>query len=147
MSYRVPVARAPSSAGTSSESDSDERCSDWESSLGDARQTQSLFDSTVLPTPEAALEHDRSVHQFDLSRFVEDKGLDVYGRMRLINHIRKTVGPHVEGVVLSLQTLSPKAAATLSGKEDLFKDDELLIPVLADDPLLRKKDQRDESDI
>jgi hypothetical protein len=29
-------------------------------------------------------------------RFVEDKGLDVYGRMRLINHIRKTVSPHVE---------------------------------------------------
>lgn len=99
MSYRVPVARAPSSAGTSSESDSDERCSDWESSLGDARQTQSLFDNNVLPTPEAALKHDRSVHGFDLSRFVEDKGLDVYGRMRLINYIRKEVSARVEAVL------------------------------------------------
>jgi hypothetical protein len=41
--------------------------------------------------------------------------------------------------VLKLQSLSSKAAASLSGKEDLFKDDELLIPVLADDPLLRKQ--------
>jgi protein arginine N-methyltransferase 3 len=67
--------------------------------LGDARQTQSLFDNNVLPTPEAALEHDRSVHGFDLSRFVEDKGLDVYGRMRLINYIRKEVSARVETVL------------------------------------------------
>jgi protein arginine N-methyltransferase 3 len=91
MSYREQVNRAPSSAGTSSTSDPDDRCSDWASSFGEARRTKSLFDDEFFPTAEAALEHDREVHDFDLVRFAKALGLDIYGRMRLINHVRRQV--------------------------------------------------------
>jgi protein arginine N-methyltransferase 3 len=77
----------------SSETGSDrEDFSDWASSLHGARRTQSLFDAdTVLDTPEECLEHDERVHGYDVQKEGERLGLDDYGRIRLINYIRREV--------------------------------------------------------
>jgi hypothetical protein len=92
MSYRLPPNAAPSSQGSVSDSDSCDDASDWASSLGEALHTQSLFDETILPTAGKAVEYDLATHGFDLRALCEKLGLEDYGRMRLINWIRKEVG-------------------------------------------------------
>ncbi|OCF35227.1 protein arginine N-methyltransferase 3 [Kwoniella heveanensis BCC8398] len=129
MSYRVvapPVAddRSDCSSASSSSGDEDDRVSDWASSLGEARQTKSLFDETVLPTPEAALEHDANIWDFRLSETCEKLGLEMFGRIRLINLIRNA-------------GLTKDQIEALNPSDALFKDDNLLIPVIPDDPLLQ----------
>lgn len=81
------------STASSSETGSDrEDFSDWASSLHGARRTQSLFDAdTVLDTPEECLEHDERVHGYNVQKEGERLGLDDYGRIRLINYIRREV--------------------------------------------------------
>lgn len=93
MSYKVTSAAPPSISSSSSVSsdDSDDRCSDWASSFGDARQTKSLFDDTILPTQELAVQYDRDNWDFDLKEVCEKLGLDLLGRIRLINLIRNAV--------------------------------------------------------
>ncbi|WVQ79242.1 hypothetical protein IAT38_001338 [Cryptococcus sp. DSM 104549] len=128
MSYKVSAAAAPPSPHSSSSSlssdDADDRCSDWASSLGEARQTKSLFDDSVLPTVELALKHDKEKYDFDLKEACEKLGLDIIGRIRLINLVRNA-------------GLNKEQILALSPSDELFKDDNLLIPVLADDPLLQ----------
>lgn len=93
MSYKVTSAAPPSISSSSSVSsdDSDDRCSDWASSFGDARQTKSLFDDTILPTQELAVQYDRDNWDFDLKEVCEKLGIDLLGRIRLINLIRNAV--------------------------------------------------------
>ena len=96
MSYRLPATRLSTStcisgSGSSSNGDENDRISDWASSLGPARRTKSLFDETILPTPEEALSHDEKEHSFRLREVGDIFGLDLYGRMKLVNWIRKTV--------------------------------------------------------
>lgn len=81
------------STASSSETGSDrEDFSDWASSLHGARRTQSLFDAdTVLDTPEECLEHDERVHGYNVQKEGDKLGLDDYGRIRLINYIRREV--------------------------------------------------------
>ncbi|WVQ66117.1 uncharacterized protein L199_004295 [Kwoniella botswanensis] len=126
MSYQVNV--PPSAASISSSSsisdEEDDRLSDWASSLGEARQTKSLFDETVLPTPEAALEHDANIWDFRLNETCQRLGLDMFGRIRLINLIRNA-------------GLTKDQIDALSPTDQLFKDDNLLKPVIPDDPLLQ----------
>nr|XP_018260362.1 protein arginine N-methyltransferase 3 [Kwoniella dejecticola CBS 10117]OBR82520.1 protein arginine N-methyltransferase 3 [Kwoniella dejecticola CBS 10117] len=135
MSYQVNV---PAGTGSISSSSSvsghdDDRISDWASSLGEARQTKSLFDETVLPSPEAALEHDANVWDFNLHESCEKLGLDMFGRIRLINLIRNA-------------GLTKDQIDALSPTDPLFKDDSLLIPVIPDDPLLQYDPDDDWSD-
>ncbi|WWC92751.1 uncharacterized protein L201_007710 [Kwoniella dendrophila CBS 6074] len=127
MSYQVNVpARAGSiSSGSSiSDEEEDDRLSDWASSLGEARQTKSLFDETILPTPEAALQHDQNIWDFNLHETCEKLSLDMFGRIRLINLIRNA-------------GLTKDQIDALSPTDPLFKDDNLLKPVIPDDPLLQ----------
>lgn len=95
MSYRLPSARntgtSPTSRSASSDDEEDDRISHWASSLGPARQTRSLFDDTLLPTPEEALANDAKIHSFNLREVGDRLGLDLYGRMKLVNWIRETV--------------------------------------------------------
>lgn len=98
---------------------SDDGCSDWASDFGEALQTKSLFDDELLPSPEAALKYDQDKHGFNL----KDRQLDMYGKLRLINCIRK-------------RGLSPEEANKL--KEEDFADEAYYTPVIADDPLLRE---------
>jgi hypothetical protein len=94
-SKQIDLAMPTSSRSTasSSETGSDrEDFSDWASSLHGARRTQSLFDAdTVLDTPEECLEYDERVHGYNVQKEGERMGLDDYGRIRLINYIRREV--------------------------------------------------------
>ncbi|OWZ43844.1 protein arginine N-methyltransferase 3 [Cryptococcus neoformans c45] len=126
MSYKLTSA-APlsiSSSSSVSSNDSDDRCSDWASSFGDARQTKSLFDDTILPTQELALQYDQDNWDFDLKEVCEKLGLDMFGRIRLINLIRNA-------------GLDKDQILALHADDPLLKDDNLLIPVIPDDPLLQ----------
>ncbi|TXT12809.1 hypothetical protein VHUM_01210 [Vanrija humicola] len=129
MSFSVS-AHAPPPSDSGSDTDSDDgRCSDWASSLGEARRTKDLFSDKVHASPEEALAAAKAAG-FDLAAASERLGLDLYGRMRLINFIRKGA--------------TPEQVAKVTAEE--LKDDALLVPVLADDPLLQLDFDDDWSD-
>jgi protein arginine N-methyltransferase 3 len=92
MSYQIPSSslNVIDDDGSSSGGEED-RLSDWASSLGAALQTKSLFSDRQFPNPEAALAYDTEEHNFDIKAESISKGLDLYGRMRLINWIRSEV--------------------------------------------------------
>ena len=90
MSYRVPFNAEPQDDSGSSSGEED-RLSDWASSLGEALQTKSLFSDRTFPNPTAAIEFDTKEHGFSIKDESTKKGLDLYGRMRLINWIRREV--------------------------------------------------------
>lgn len=59
------------------------------------RPTKSLFDQTVLETPEEAVAYDAKTHGWNIKDGAKKLGLDVYGRMKLVNWIRREVGAAV----------------------------------------------------
>jgi hypothetical protein len=112
MSLHIPLsassAQPPSSSGSDTDSDSDQEWDDWVSDSADAQRCQSLFEpDKSFPTVEETLKFEKDVKGFDLETFcaalgklnfnpsyIESScklGLDVYGRMRLVNFIRRTV--------------------------------------------------------
>lgn len=125
MSFTIPANMAlPTDGGSESGSDNDDRCSDWASSIGEAWQTRSLFDDTIYPNSEKAIAGDKVKHNFDLNAVVAQLQLDLYGRMRLINWIRR-------------DRPTAEQASAITADDPKLKDDALLAPVIADDPLLR----------
>lgn len=76
-------------SSASSSSASDDGASAWVSDIGGSR-TVSLFDSKEFSNVQEALEHDKT-QGYDLVREGERLGLDLYGRMRLVNLIRRDV--------------------------------------------------------
>ncbi|GMK55683.1 hypothetical protein CspeluHIS016_0207390 [Cutaneotrichosporon spelunceum] len=124
MSFTIPAHLPPPSDGSAS--DSDDGVSDWGSSLGDARLTRALFSETVYPSPEAALAAAKE-EGFDLMETASRLELDVYGRMRLINLIRR-------------DGLTVVDVTKIAADDERLKDDQLLIPVVPDDPLLQLDD-------
>ncbi|KAJ9092510.1 hypothetical protein QFC19_008723 [Naganishia cerealis] len=121
------INRTPSvSSASSSESAESADFSDWASSLHGAYRTQSLFDDTLLDSPTEAIEYDSRVHHFNLDEILAGLSIkDDYARIRLVNYIRKEK-PQVEGIRKALEKSHP-----------LFEDDQYLIPVLENDPLLQ----------
>ena len=95
MAYRIPsssLQNVPDDASDASSSGAeDDRLSDWASSLGEALQTKSLFTDRIFPSPNDALAYDTKEHGFNVKEESQKKGLDLYGRMRLINWIRREV--------------------------------------------------------
>jgi protein arginine N-methyltransferase 3 len=125
MSFQIPAhLPPPSDSGSDSDSVSDGGCSDWASSFGEARHTICLFSDATHPNPDAALAADKAATGFDLRETADRLGLDLYGRMRLVNLIRK-------------QKLSAKDVAAIKREDVRLKDDALLVPTLENDPLLR----------
>ena len=92
MSYRIPVATLAAISDGDASSDGEEDDNEWVSSVGPGRQTKSLFDETIFPSPEETLKYDEDKYGFALRDVGARLGLDVYGRMRLVNWIRKIVG-------------------------------------------------------
>lgn len=124
MSFTIPAhIPPPSDSGSDSASD-DGGASDWNSTLGDALRTKALFGETIYPTAQEALAAD-AAKGFDLAAVSSKLGLDLYGRMRLINWIRR-------------DKPSPADAAAIAKDDPKLSDDALLQPVIADDPLLRE---------
>lgn len=124
MSYKVTSAAPPSISSSSSVSSdgSDDKCSDWASSFGDARQTKSLFDDSILPTQELAVQYDRDNWDFDLKEVCEKLGLDLLGRIRLINLIRNAVS-------INYTTLS-KTVSSNKKKNEIKKRNQKLIDAI-----------------
>mgnify|MGYP006876498901 CR=1 FL=1 len=152
------ITRTPSvssSCSSSSESAGAESAnfSDWASSLHGARRTKSLFDDNLLDSPEEAVAYDARVHQFNLDQVLAGLSLkDDYARIRLVNYIRKEVREDsclavvssLPRVVLmcywsALQKPRPlQLSSTIANDHPLFTNDDFLIPVVENDPLLRK---------
>ncbi|RXW22484.1 hypothetical protein EST38_g3361 [Candolleomyces aberdarensis] len=124
------------SGSSSSGSESDEEDQNWDDWVSDSNQLQecrSLFDETVLPSVDAVIKHDISIHSFDINETCSKLGFDFHGRVRLINYIRKN-------------KLTPAEALALKGIEPWFSTDEYLVPVIENDPLILEASTDDWSD-
>ncbi|XP_065834035.1 protein arginine N-methyltransferase 1-like isoform X2 [Oscarella lobularis] len=99
--------------------------SDWddvEEEEEEEEPCQDLFSCKMFRNVEDMLENCKAVHKFDLNGFFKAKGLDFYGRIKLINFIRK---------------LSPRPIDVTDAVTPYpWDDDTYLKPVLAPDPLL-----------
>lgn len=103
MAYRIPSSslqnvpddNASDASSSGAESDG---LSDWASSLGEALQTKSLFTDRIFPSPNDAVVYDTKEHGFNVKEESQKKGLDVYGRMRLINWIRREVSQDISSL-------------------------------------------------
>ncbi|KDQ16021.1 hypothetical protein BOTBODRAFT_107545 [Botryobasidium botryosum FD-172 SS1] len=122
ISHEDPPDDVLDAESSDSESDEDQTFDDWIES--DNVECRSLFEERVFPSVTLALEHDRSAHGFDLQALCTSLALDFHQRTRLVNYIRKT-------------NASPDSLRNLTPQESFFTDDEYLIPVVADDPLLQ----------
>ncbi|KAJ8519349.1 hypothetical protein ONZ45_g3701 [Pleurotus djamor] len=131
MSVRLPLVTPletvdvdADSACSSSDDDGEEET--WDDWIDDStpRPSRSLFDDTEFMSVDEALAYDKRLHGLDLADMCMKLSLDIHGRIRLINFIRKHKVPSKE--VLSL-----------TGKESFFSSDDYLIPVIEDDPLLQ----------
>ena len=76
MSIRLPPPHAIpdpdeslEAGSSSSESEGDEEDQNWDDWVSDSNQQQcrSLFDETLLPSVDAAVKHDISIHSFDIN--------------------------------------------------------------------------------
>ncbi|KAI9030339.1 S-adenosyl-L-methionine-dependent methyltransferase [Hyaloraphidium curvatum] len=98
----------------------------WEDWEEDGPQpTLCLFCDNSAESPNVALEHMRVEHQFDLSGIQRSNALDELQTIRLVNWIRKT---------------APSAEAASSVPKEVLENDDYLMPVLQDDPLLYSLD-------
>lgn len=139
MSYQLPRAQIqPELDGSDYEEvdDSDDGCSDWASSFGEARRTTSLFDHSVHDSPESALRHDAAKHGVQFNQLCEEWKLDSYGKIRLVNLIRRDVS--LDRDVSSLQKLTPDQVRALDKDGKWRSEDSLMVPVIPDDPMLRE---------
>ncbi|KAH7910487.1 S-adenosyl-L-methionine-dependent methyltransferase [Hygrophoropsis aurantiaca] len=146
-SVLAPILRTESSTVDDSDSDStdndsqDNNFDGWDDPALDSQPCHSLFCCTdtadgdmsasdtrrvdeVFTDARAALAHDREAHGFHFEAVCTRMGLDFYGRIRLINYIRK-------------HKPSPATIHDLTGKEAFLSADEYLIPVIEGDPLLQ----------
>ncbi|KAL2914338.1 Protein arginine N-methyltransferase 3 [Polyrhizophydium stewartii] len=106
--------------------------SDWEDDEDDDAGIAALCPLCAFSAaPRAVFSHMASVHAFDLHAVRKQLGLDFYGSMRLINYVRKT---------------KVQAQDLLSGPKDWVMDDQLLAPVVENDPLLYAFEDADDSD-
>ncbi|CAG9465853.1 unnamed protein product [Pedinophyceae sp. YPF-701] len=99
---------------------------------GDDGETQSLFTKgKVLPSIRAAIAHDAKENGFDIAQYVREKRLDEYEVIRLVNYIRSEVaaGRDPRPALAAV----PAGAAVCAAP---WGEDEYLIPVLPEDPLL-----------
>lgn len=114
---RTPSVSSNSSSGSSDTADAESATfSDWASSLHGAHRTLSLFDDSLLDSPQDAVAYDARVHGFDLDQVLATLSLkDDYARIRLVNYIRKEVSLRRETsksfvhLVSELETASGRA--------------------------------------
>ncbi|KAJ3759216.1 S-adenosyl-L-methionine-dependent methyltransferase [Lentinula raphanica] len=124
---------------SSSDDDEDQNWDDWISDSALQRDNcKSLFDDKV-GSVEEILAYDKATYNFDLNETCKALSLDVHGRIRLINFIRRTKS-------------SPANLSSLTGKESFFSSDDFLLPVIEDDAMLQYQpdswtDSEDESSL
>eukprot|EP00775_Hariotina_reticulata_P002332 gene2332-2640_t len=108
---------------------------DWDNDDEENDATKSLFSDAVLPSPEAAFEHDGRHHSFDIRQFKIERCLDDYDIIKVINFIRKEVAGGRDPLPLLAAAGSTVGAG---GSSSLlpWSSDDYLSPVLPEDPLL-----------
>ncbi|KAJ3127763.1 hypothetical protein HK101_005530, partial [Irineochytrium annulatum] len=120
-------------------------------------KTMCLFDEEMFGTPGEAVEHLKLRHKFDLVTIEKELGLDFYGRIRLINHIRRrTLSLDCCNCSRSFESMAELTAhldenghalKDLPGKgAELWSDAKLLFPTVEDDPLLTWMEDGGEED-
>ncbi len=96
----------------------------WEGWMEDSRSgSVCLFCALRLPSSSLCIDHMRLKHDFDLVRLAQEKGLDFFARVRLINYIRRN--------------RESDKGRDWSKLDFDFSDVQLLFPVLEDDELLQ----------
>ncbi|KAJ3183405.1 hypothetical protein HDU87_006724 [Geranomyces variabilis] len=132
------------------ESDEDRKEEEWEDWNEDddslASSTMCLFDELVFPTALAAHEHMCSAHAFDLRKIRDERNLDFYGSIRLINFIRKqTSYCSCYSCRKAFDTIEEMTAHMEAEKHfhgvpaedaDMWSDPQYLFPCYENDPLL-----------
>jgi protein arginine N-methyltransferase 3 len=88
-----------------------------------------LFSDKVFASPSEFIEYTVATYKFDIRELFNSLKLDTYGRVRLVNFLRKNVPATSEPT--ALYTLAVDSA------NDWKSDDELLLPVDAEDGLLQ----------
>ena len=130
------------SSSSSSEHDAQQDFAEWEESEGLLDMpTRCLLSDEVLPGAEAALARDRE-RGLDLVGLIAANGLGLYGAIKLVNYVRALVrdGAPTEAVLAAVNEPDALARALREGggegDEGEEEEQQLLRPVLEDDPLL-----------
>ncbi|KAF9928147.1 hypothetical protein FBU30_002603 [Linnemannia zychae] len=139
----------------------DDSWADWDDALEDEK-TKCLFENAYFSSAQAARDHMKEAHGFDLEGERHALGLDFYQTISLINYIRrqtmlgncfscqkkKPEQPKKEGDIiledddeednwLVKHLKEDGCGAKVPGKDaDFWKDAQYLLPILENDPLL-----------
>ena len=109
--------------------DQDQDWDEWgdKEELDEFEQTKSLLSDAVLASPTEVLAELKAHNPaLDLAAVRDERGLDFYACVRLVNYLRQQPA----AALASLKLPASDAA------DSFWSDDELLIPVLAGDPLI-----------
>ncbi|KAF9364439.1 hypothetical protein BGX34_001539 [Mortierella sp. NVP85] len=116
------------------ESDDDRRddsWADWDDAL-EEEKTQCLFEEAHFNTAQAARDHMKETHGFDLEGERHRLGLDFYQTITLVNYIRRQT---MLGVCFSCLAKKPqRAEITESTEEDEEEEEEWLVKHLKEQP-------------
>ena len=110
----------------------EEEDDDWEGyAEPEPEPTRDLFSERVFDSAAECLEHAAKEHGLDLSAIASCLKLDIYGRVKLVNYVRKNLIDQLypEAVVAVVK----QAAET---DNPPWNDDKYLMPAIPDDPLL-----------
>ncbi|KAI8999357.1 hypothetical protein BC832DRAFT_519131, partial [Gaertneriomyces semiglobifer] len=137
-------------------SEEEEEWGDWSEEDAGESQTMCLFDETVYSNAEECVNHMRAAHAFDLCQIRQDRQLDFYASIRLVNYIRKqtslctcfacseTFDTFVE---LTAHLDSSGHCSQIPNTEHpLWNDPQYLFPCYEDDPLLMFDVDNEEED-
>ncbi|KAI0560196.1 Zinc finger C2H2 domain containing protein [Gracilaria domingensis] len=101
-----------------------------------------LLDNSLYRSPEVCLMKTKETYGFDIVSEMNDAGLNLIERIRLVNHIRKLKSEN-----LPTEDIIHRARAALSERnEEILDNDSLLIPVVEGDLLLTALETGDDLD-
>ncbi|KAJ1961903.1 hypothetical protein GGI12_002984 [Dipsacomyces acuminosporus] len=123
----------------------DDSWADWDDKAD--LPAKSLFDEHVAATPEECWGYLKSEYGFDIHKIREDRGLDFYKTVALINIVRRSTSNNAcfacaqsfeDGKALSahLKQAGPEHLQPPASDSPAWDDKENLIPAIENDPLL-----------
>ena len=137
--YPTQSASEPPDAAADDDDDDDDD-DEWDDGEEDdefepeAAPTRGLFSAQEFASPAECLADAASDHGLDVQQIIGRLRLDLYGRMKLVNYLRTSVGkPGADAATLvaAVNACAPGAPSAWP-----WSDDAYLQPALPDDPLL-----------
>ena len=114
--------------------DDDDDDDNWEGwAEPEVAPTTDLFSARIFDSAAECLAHALSEHSLDLAAVVAELRLDIYGRVKLVNYVRRGIAA---GTSPSAIVATVHAARADGATARPWDDDEYLKPVVPDDPLL-----------